>query len=139
MDINGLQFDDLLAEGLPVHVAARVSEELKTNGPYLGFSDLLARLYYATASAPTARGSGSAMSNRPRRPDVRPADQRLMSDLGLVIEGAKDPQPVAKDTPWWEWPVQAAGNGASGNTLVDDAFPAGEPNRMGGAQPHVHG
>ena len=148
MNLNNTQFEDLLAEGVPVHVAARIVEERKA-GAYKDWNDFLIRLFY----------NGTPQAGR--SPDVRPADQALLrhvkgfflpvaatgsegptssptqndgkggsgSSVGIGAGGsveANAAMPMRKG-PWWEWQEQGAcPTSLTEGGSVDDAFPAGK-------------
>eukprot|EP00798_Chlamydomonas_sp_ICE-L_P031642 gene31642-6837_t len=133
MDINDLSFQDLLAEGLPVHVAARVAEERKTHGEFKNWNDLVVRLFYAPQMSTTESGGPAQPVSLGKKPEVRPVDQRLMADtLGLLAGGASGKDPLRGGTasgelPWWERPDQGLGGVPdAGWGAKDDSFPAGD-------------
>ena len=141
MNLNTTQFEDLLAEGVPVHVAARIVEERKA-GAYKDWFDFLIRLFY----------NGSPQAGR--SPDVRPADQALLRHvkgffLPVAAAGSEGPTSSQNDGkgssgsgvgaggsaeanaampmrrgPWWEWHEQGACP-TSTEDRADEAFPAG--------------
>ena len=152
MNLNSTQFEDLLAEGVPVHVAARIVEERKA-GAYKDWNDFLIRLFY----------NGTPQAGR--SPDVRPADQALLrhvkgfflpvaatgsegptssptqndgkggsgSSVGIGAGGsveANAAMPMRKG-PWWEWQEQGACPTSSTEGSADDAFPAGKSQAAG--------
>ena len=132
MNINTVFFEDLLAEGVPVHVAARVVEERKS-GPFLDWEDALRRLFYTQGLQPGIRPADGALLRYVKGcflPASSPApgvgsDVSAAAALGDGSRvGSQEKAASSRRGHWWEWPEQAAC--PAGVDMHDDAFPAGE-------------
>jgi hypothetical protein len=122
MDLNKSDFEDFLAEGVPVHVAAQIVDERKL-GLFKDWSDFIHRLFYAQ------QGKLS------QRPVVRPAELVLLRFIkGYYISVPKydhvqDHSNIEKgahsrpSAAWWE--KQEQRSYLEDKNSTDDSFPSG--------------
>jgi len=136
MDLNVVEFGDLLSEGVPVHVSAHLVEERKKAGVYKDWVDFQGRLFYGMGSQPGG---------------VRPADGLLLRHIKgcfipvASISSESDALQGSNDKPtggmrmgnWWDWSEQSGSAGTREEEWrQDDAFPAGKAACMHAVERH---
>ena len=127
MNLNSVFFEDLLAEGVPVHVAARTVEERKAGGPFKDWRDLLSRLVYTQGAQPGLRPADEALLRHVKGCFLPATSSSASTSEDATLEratgGALASGLNARKGHWWEWPDQ--NERPPGDDMQDDTFPTG--------------
>lgn len=122
MNLNESSFEDLLSEGVPVHVSARCMEERKA-GAYKDWGDFHARLFYCQGSSGVKPAEGLLLRHIKGCFIPSSSSDSEATKTDSVGSGLKDSNVaqmsaggVMSRGPWWDWPEQKE----------DDTFPAGK-------------